>query len=148
MMKFETELYYDDDNFSGRYNRRNMDDYIYDDGYIDDPNDPPNDDEDEEEWIGDKDKENEYSWYQFDNYRPISPGFRSYSTPYNKTGVNRDIDTALNYWKYDKEWTDSEINRGRANMNAWVHHPEHFSNDDVGDSWEVFKMMHPHKKTF
>jgi hypothetical protein len=143
---FETELNYDEDNFSGRYDRRGHHDYIPDDGYIDDPNNPPDDWDSDEPWIGDKDKENEYSWYMFDNERPIYPSVGRGYKPF-KNGLKNEIDKALGHRKYDREWTDLENKRGRANMNAWVHNPN-FTTDDVNDSWEVFKMMHPHQKYF
>jgi hypothetical protein len=145
----ETTLNYDDDNFSGRYDKkRGIDDYIDDEGYLDDPNNPPNDENEDESWIGNKDKENEYSLYYFDNLRPVSYGLNKGYKNY-KGGIERDIDDAIRKRRDDLYWTDygnhaSEITRGRANMNGWI--KGYGDVDDLGDSWEVFKEMHPHYK--
>lgn len=146
---FETTLNYDEDNFSGKYDGRKFDDYIDQEGYIDDPYNPPNN-WDDNEWIdGDKDMENDYSWNLFNNNRPVSPGVGGYNA--FKKGIKNDIDKALQGRHDELYWTDydnnaSEIKRGRSNMNGWVKNGD--ADNTVGLNWEVFKDMHPHKKRY
>ena len=115
----ETPLDYDEDNFSGRYTKNpNYDDYVDDEGYLDDPNHAPNSWEDDE-WIdGDKDMENDYSWERFDN-KPIAKGLDDYYSV-GKGAVSREIDNAIKARNRKTNFSDNEIERGKRQMKRWV----------------------------
>ena len=129
----ETPLNYDEDNFSGRWTKNpSMDDYVDDEGYLDDPNYVPNS-WDDEDWIeGDKDMENEYSWEQFDN-KPIAHGLNDYYTV-GKGAIPREIDNAITRRKMEKDWTPRQLRNGRINKNKWIKGERDL--DSMQERWE------------
>lgn len=128
----ETPLDYDVDNFSGRWTKNvSMDDYVDDEGYLDDPNNAPNS-WDDEDWIdGDKDMENEYSWERFDN-KVVAPGLDSYYTV-GKRAIPRETDDAITYRNKEKYWTPRQLKQGERIKNNWI--KGNFDLDDVSDYW-------------
>ncbi len=97
----ETELTYDVDNFSGRWNKTepNMDNFVDPEGYLDDPNHNPHHDEEWDEYVDDfggdaKAAEEDYSWNLHDT-QPVAPGVGGRYNVFSKHGVARDIDDAI-----------------------------------------------------
>ena len=97
----ETELTYDVDNFSGRWNKTepNMDNFVDPEGYLDDPNHNPHHDEEWDEYVDDfggdaKAAEEDYSWNLHDT-QPVAPGVGGRYNVFSKHGIARDIDDAI-----------------------------------------------------
>lgn len=127
----ETRLDYDEDNFSGRWNKNISDEDLNPEDYLDNPYNVPNS-FDDDEWVdGDKGMENDYSWNAFDN-KAISPGVENY---YNVTkyGIPSDVDRAMSFRKDDKGWSNREIRNRDRMMNKWINGKS--DAEDVGDSW-------------
>lgn len=128
----ETRLDYDVDNFSGKWTKNpSMDDYVDDEGYLDDPNHAPNS-WDDEDWIdGDKDMENDYSWEHFDN-KSVAPGLDDYYTV-GKGAIPRETDDAIRFRNKEKDWTPRQLKRGERIKNNWI--KGKYDLDDVDDEW-------------
>ena len=143
----ETPLNYDIDNFSGRWNKypgngydlTSGDEYIDDEGYLDDPY-KKNEIEDalkDDEWEWGKDMdlkgaENDYSWDRFE-HKPIAQGL----DPYYKVGkraVGRETDDAINMRNRQNDWSDRELRHGGRVMDKYVHGK--YDGEDVGDAWD------------
>ena len=143
----ETPLNYDIDNFSGRWNKypgngydlTSGDEYIDDEGYLDDPY-KKNEIEDalkDDEWEWGKDMdlkgaENYYSWDRFE-HKPIAQGL----DPYYKVGkraVGRETDDAINMRNRQNDWSDRELRHGRRMMDKWVNGQR--DNEDLEDAWD------------
>ena len=115
----ETQLNYDVDNFSGRWNKNEPSDEEWaladsaaNGDYLDNPFNPPNS-WDDDEWIdGDKDMENDYSWNLYHRMNNVG-----------KSPVDRQhdiMDTAQNRRDHAAYWTDRDNERGNRLMNKWV----------------------------
>ena len=141
----ETPLNYDIDNFSGKWNKDkgadliSGEEYIDDDGYLDDPNkhneiaDAIADDE--WEWGGNMDlkgAENDYSWDRFD-HKPIAQGLDSYYTV-GKGAVPREIDKAISMRNRKNNWSDGELRQRNRMMDKYVSGQR--DADDIGDEWD------------
>ena len=143
----ETPLNYDIDNFSGRWNKypgngydlTSGDEYIDDEGYLDDPY-KKNEIEDalkDDEWEWGKDMdlkgaENDYSWDRFE-HKPIAQGL----DPYYKVGkraVGREVDDAISRRNRENDWSDRELRHGGRVMDKYVHGK--YDGEDVGDAWD------------
>lgn len=143
----ETPLNYDIDNFSGRWNKypgngydlTSGDEYIDDEGYLDDPY-KKNEIEDalkDDEWEWGKDMdlkgaENDYSWDRFE-HKPIAQGL----DPYYKVGkraVGRETDDAINMRNRQNDWSDRELRHGGRVMDKYVNGK--YDGEDVGDAWD------------
>jgi hypothetical protein len=151
----ETELYYDVDNFSGRWtkpknwNVPNSDltsgeEFFDDEGYLDDPykKDEIEDALKDDEWEWGKDMdlkgaENVYSWDRFDG-KPIAQGLDPYYQV-GKGAVPREVDDAIDRRKHGTrkkpgtDWTDRELYHGDKVMNNWVQGKR--TPEEMGDSW-------------
>ena len=143
----ETELTYDVDNFSGRWNKTepNMDDFIDPEGYLDDPNNNPHYDEEWDEYVDDfggdvKAAEEDYSWNLHDT-QPVAPGVGGY---YNvgQGGIERDVDAAIamnNRRLYgDEERKDRIANRARTKWVKGKNSPE-----DIEDWTDDMRFTRP-----
>ena len=130
----ETELTYDVDNFSGRWNKTepNMDDFIDPEGYLDDPNNNPHHGEEWDEYVDDfggdvKAAEEDYSWNLHDT-QPVAPGVGGRYNVFSKHGVARDIDDAIainNRKLYgDEKAKDRIAKRARAKWTNGKNSPE------------------------
>lgn len=129
----ETSLYYDEDNFSGKYSNHNNDDsdYIDANDYLDDPHNEPSSFEDED-WIdGDNDLEKDYSWNLF-NRKSVAPGVGGYYNV-NKHGIQKDVDDAHAIRKRQKNWTEKELNNSGRMMHKWLQGSREL--EDIDDSW-------------
>ena len=115
----ETQLNYDVDNFSGRWNKNEPSDEEWaladsaaNGDYLDNPFNPPNS-WDDDEWIdGDKDMENDYSWDLYHRMNNVG-----------KSPVDRQhdiMDAAQNRRDHAAYWTDRDNERGNRLMNKWV----------------------------
>ena len=115
----ETQLNYDVDNFSGRWNKNEPSDEEWaladsaaNGDYLDNPFNPPNS-WDDDEWIdGDKDMENDYSWDLYHRMNNVG-----------KSPVDRQhdiMDAAQNRRDHAAYWTDIDNERGNRLMNKWV----------------------------
>ena len=115
----ETQLNYDVDNFSGRWNKNEPSDEEWaladsaaNGDYLDNPFNPPNS-WDDDEWIdGDKDMENDYSWDLYHRMNNVG-----------KSPVDRQhdiMDAAKNRRDHAAYWTDRDNERGNRLMNKWV----------------------------
>ena len=115
----ETQLNYDVDNFSGRWNKNEPNDEEWaladsaaNGDYLDNPFNPPNS-WDDDEWIdGDKDMENDYSWDLYHRMNNVG-----------KSPVDRQhdiMDAAQNRRDHAAYWTDRDNERGNRLMNKWV----------------------------
>lgn len=142
----ETELTYDVDNFSGRWNKTepNMDDFIDPEGYLDDPNDNPSSGSGWNEFVDDFDGDNksaeeEYSWMLHDN-QPVAPGVGGHYTV-GKNGVENDVDDAItinNHRLYGNEAKIDRIaNRART---RWINGR---TPEDMDDWTDDMKYLHP-----
>jgi len=135
----ETELGYDVDNFSGRWNKSEPSDEEWaladsaaNGDYLDDPFNEPNS-FDDDEWVnGDKDMENDYSWDRFD-HKPIAQGLDPYYSV-GKGAVPREVDQAINMRNKQGDWTDGELRQGRRMMDKWVNGQR--DNEDIEDEWD------------
>ena len=115
----ETQLNFDVDNFSGRWNKNEPSDEEWaladsaaNGDYLDNPFNPPNS-WDDDEWIdGDKDMENDYSWDLYHRMNNVG-----------KSPVDRQhdiMDAAQNRRDHAAYWTDRDNERGNRLMNKWV----------------------------
>lgn len=118
----ETELYYDVDNFSGRWTKNPPEDYIDPEGSLDDPNggDPFGDERSEivADYGGDeKAAETDYSWRMNDtgNY----PGLNDYYRV-GKGAVDREVDDALTRHNAEKEWTPRQLRSADRIKGRWI----------------------------
>lgn len=143
----ETELTYDVDNFSGRWNKTepNMDDFIDPEGYLDDPNNNPHHDEEWDEYVDDFDgdvkaAEEDYSWNLHDT-QPVAPGVGGHYTV-GKNGVENDVDDAIainNRRLYgDEKAKDRIANRARAKWTNGKNSPE-----DIEDWTDDMRFTRP-----
>lgn len=137
----ETPLNYDIDNFSGRWSKgeSDLDGYIDDEGYLDDPYKKDGIEYDlwQDAWDdGDdrsmKDIENDYSWDRFDN-KAVAPGLDPY---YNvgKGAIPREVGDAISYRNKSNDWSDRELRQGNRMMGKWVNGER--DADQIGDAWE------------
>lgn len=147
----ETPLNYDVDNFSGRWNKPSNgydltsgEEYIDDEGYLDDPYKHDEIEnalaDDEWEWGKDMDMkgaENEYSWDRFE-HKPIAPGLDPYYSV-GKRVVPREVDNAIAMRNKQGDWRDNELRHGRRMMDKWVNGQR--DNEDLEDSWDDLKYM-------
>ena len=144
----ETELTYDVDNFSGRWNKTepNMDDFIDPEGYLDDPNNNPHHDEEWDEYVDDFDgdakaAEEDYSWNLHDT-QPVAPGVGGRYNVFSKHGIARDIDDAIainNRRLYgDEKAKDRIASRARAKWTNGKNSPE-----DIEDWTEDMRFTRP-----
>jgi len=144
----ETELTYDVDNFSGRWNKTepNMDDFIDPEGYLDDPNNNPHHDEEWDEYVDDfggdaKAAEEDYSWNLHDT-QPVAPGVGGRYNVFSKHGIARDIDDAIainNRRLYgDEKAKDRIASRARA---KWINDKN--SPEDIEDWTEDMRFTRP-----
>lgn len=144
----ETELTYDVDNFSGRWNKTepNMDDFIDPEGYLDDPNNNPHHGEEWDEYVDDfggdvKAAEEDYSWNLHDT-QPVATGVGGRYNVFSKHGVARDIDDAIainNRKLYgDEKAKDRIAKRARAKWTNDKNSPE-----DIEDWTEDMRFTRP-----
>lgn len=131
----ETELYYDTDNFSGRWNKNIPDDYIDPEGSLDDPNQNP---KSIEGWgevynSGDnKQDEIDYSWDQF-NDKGIAPSVYGKIATTSKNNIDKDKDVAMDIRNDKKNWTDRQIKSADKMKNKWLNGQR--SLDDIDDAF-------------
>jgi hypothetical protein len=71
------------------------------------------------DYNGDKDKEIEHSWRQFDN-KPISNSSDDFMHGVRRRDVPYEVDKAINKRDRENYFTDYENNKGRNFMNNWV----------------------------
>lgn len=147
----ETPLNYDIDNFSGRwtkpsngYDLTSGEEYIDDEGYLDDPYKHDEIEnalaDDEWEWGKDMDMkgaENEYSWDRFE-HKPIAPGLDPYYSV-GKRVVPREVDNAIAMRNKQGDWRDNELRHGRRMMDKWVNGQR--DNEDLEDGWDDLQYM-------
>ena len=147
----ETPLNYDVDNFSGRwtkpsngYDLTSGEEYIDDEGYLDDPYKHDEIEnalaDDEWEWGKDMDMkgaENEYSWDRFE-HKPIAQGLDPYYSV-GKRAVPREVDNAIDMRNRKNDWRDNELRHGRRMMDKWVNGQR--DNEDLEDGWDDLKYM-------
>ncbi len=131
----ETELYYDTDNFSGRWNKNIPDDYIDPEGSLDNPNQNP---KSIEGWgevynSGDnKQDEIDYSWDQF-NDKGIAPSVYGKFATTSKNNIDKEKDAAMDIRNNKKNWTDRQIKSAGKMKNKWVNGQR--SLDDIDDAF-------------
>jgi hypothetical protein len=138
----ETQLNYDIDNFSGRWNKNTPDDYIdgESEGYFDDPNRKSDIEYDLGDYASEegdtrpmKDIENDYSWGLYDN-QPIAQSPESEYAMSTKARVPFDVDKAISMRNRGKNWTDRELRHGSRVMDKYLHGK--YDGEDVGDAWD------------
>jgi hypothetical protein len=155
----ETPLNYDIDNFSGRwtkpsngYDLTSGEEYIDDEGYLDDPYKHDEIEnalaDDEWEWGKDMDMkgaENEYSWDRFE-HKPIAPGLDPYYSV-GKRVVPREVDNAIAMRNRQGDWSDRELRHGARMMDKWVKGQR--DNGGLEDAWDDlhFESKEPMKVT-
>lgn len=131
----ETELGYDIDNFSGRWNKSEPEGYVDPEGLLDTVGDPFGEYRDEivnNEYGGDeKSAENDYSWRMF-NSKGVAPGFNGIGN-ISKEGVPNDIDKAITNRNSENNWTDRQIKSADKMKDRWVKGKR--SLDDVDDAF-------------
>jgi hypothetical protein len=71
------------------------------------------------DYNGDKDKEIEHSWRQFDN-KPISNSSDDFMHGVRRRDVPYEVDKAINKRDRENYFTDYENNKGREFMNNWI----------------------------
>ena len=135
----ETQLNYDVDNFSGRWNKNEPSDEEWaladsaaNGDYLDNPFNPPNS-WDDDEWIdGDKDMENDYSWNLYHRMNNVG-----------KSPVDRQhdiMDAAQNRRDHAAYWTDRDNERGNRLMNKWVDGKKDLDDlEDADFSYDPYK---------
>lgn len=131
----ETELGYDIDNFSGRWNKNMPDDYIDPEGSLDDPNKDPKSIEGWDEVYNsgdDKQDEINYSWDEFDASHPAAPSVDGIGKTL-KGGFERDANDALNRRSHETNWSDRQIKSADKMRDRWVKGER--SLDDVDDAF-------------
>ena len=152
----ETPLNYDIDNFSGRwtkpsngYDLTSGEEYIDDEGYLDDPYKHDEIEnalaDDEWEWGKDMDMkgaENEYSWDRFE-HKPIAPGLDPYYSV-GKRVVPREVDNAIAMRNKQGDWRDNELRHGRRMMDKWVNGQR--DNEDLEDGWDDLQYINRESK--
>ena len=143
----ETELNYDIDNFSGRWNKSEPDynEYVDQEGYLDNPMDKDEIemnllDDNDDYFTNAKDIENDYSWNEFDN-KSIAQGLDDYYKV-SKKAVPGEVNYAIKKRNKDKDWSDRELNTGRRMMKKWVNGER--DAEQVGDSWEDVQYLRNH----
>ena len=138
----ETPLNYDIDNFSGRWNKNILDDYIdgESEGYFDDPNRKGDIEYDLDDYASEegdtrpmKDIENDYSWGLYDN-QPVAQSPESEYAMSTKAGVPFDVNKAISMRNRGNNWTDRELRHGGRVMDKYVHGK--YDGEDVGDAWD------------
>ena len=135
----ETPLNYDIDNFSGRWYKgepseeeMELTDLYHNGDQLGDPFHSPNS-FDDDEWIdGDKDMENDYSWYLF-NRKPIANGVSDFYKV-GRGAVPREVNDAQSMRNNKKDWSEKELRNGKRMMNNWVKGKRNL--DDIGDAWD------------
>ena len=111
----ETRLDYDEYNFSGRHTINNDNSYVDDDGYLDNPNEKPY-------FGGDKNLENEYSWYYFDK-DGVTPNVLGNARYFRKGAdkyIKKDIDDSLFNRDMENYWTKQDIEASNKLKNRWI----------------------------
>lgn len=138
----ETPLNYDIDNFSGRWSKNMLDDYIdgESEGYFDDPNRKGDIEYDLDDYASEegdtrpmKDIENDYSWGLYD-VQPIAQSPESEYAMSPKAGVPFDVDKAISMRNRGNYWTDRELRHGGRVMDKYVRGK--YDGEDVGDAWD------------
>ena len=130
----ETSLFYDVDNFSGRWTKNPPEDYIDPEGSLDNPNmgDPFGEYRDEivNDYNGDeKAAENDYSWdLNQGEYPSILSGCRT-----NRNGVNRDINNIHTMHNRAKEWTPRQLRSADRMKDKWIKGERGL--DDIDDAF-------------
>lgn len=141
-MLTETPLNYDIDNFSGRWSKNMLDDYIdgESEGYFDDPNRKGDIEYDLDDYASEegdtrpmKDIENDYSWGLYD-VQPIAQSPESEYAMSPKAGVPFDVDKAISMRNRGNYWTDRELRHGGRVMDKYVRGK--YDGEDVGDAWD------------
>ena len=135
----ETELGYDVDNFSGKWNKSEPSDeefalassYAEGDS-LDDPFNEPNSFEDDE-WIdGDKDMENDYSWNLHNRMNNVG-----------KSPIDHQHDimhAAQNRRDHAAYWTDKDNEHGNRLMSKWVNGERNLDDlEDADFSYDPYK---------
>lgn len=133
----ETRLDYDVDNFSGKWNKQNDDNYIDPEGYLDNPHDKDEIemnlfDDNEDYFTNAKKIENDYSWDNFDK-KSVAPGISDYYTV-AKGAIPREVNQAILRRNKENDWSNSELNNRQRMMKKWIEGKR--DTEQIGDAWE------------